>query len=67
MPIRSRVSSLLRNILRRRWVEQDLDEEIRSYVDLLVDEKRTANRRRPASRGGCRAIHDADALQSAGR
>jgi predicted permease len=36
----SRLSSLLRNWLRRPSVERELDEEIRSYKDLLMDEKR---------------------------
>jgi predicted permease len=35
----SRVKSLWRNLFRRPVVEQDLDDELRSYVDLLSDEK----------------------------
>ncbi|MDX2152812.1 MAG: ABC transporter permease [Bryobacteraceae bacterium] len=40
MSLGTRLSSLFRNAARRRAVEQDLDDEVRSYVDLLVDEKR---------------------------
>ena len=35
----SRLSSLLRNWLRRPSVERELDEEIRSYTELLAEEK----------------------------
>jgi predicted permease len=31
--------ALLRNLLRRRQVEHDLDQEIRTYADILADEK----------------------------
>src|SRR5665213_158921 len=31
--------ALLRNLLRRRQVEHDLDQEIRTYADMLADEK----------------------------
>jgi putative ABC transport system permease protein len=34
--------SVVRNLLRRDRVEKDLDEEVRSYVDLLTDEKTVA-------------------------
>src|SRR5581483_7090759 len=34
-----RFRSLLRNVFRRRAVEQDLDEELRAYRDMLADEK----------------------------
>jgi predicted permease len=37
----SRLSSLLRNWLRRPSVERELDEEIRSYTELLTEEKRS--------------------------
>jgi predicted permease len=40
MPGLSRVFSLWRNWLRRRRVERELDEEVRSYADLLTEEKR---------------------------
>jgi putative ABC transport system permease protein len=36
----SRVSSFLRNIFRTRRVEQDLDDEVRAYLDMVIDEKR---------------------------
>ena len=42
MPLHSRVSSLFRNTLRKRRVEQDLDEEVRSYLNMVVDEQRSA-------------------------
>ena len=30
---------LIRNLFRRRPVERDLDQEVRSYADMLADEK----------------------------
>jgi len=42
MPMRSRLTSLLRNLLRRRGIEQDLDDELRAYVDLSATEKQQA-------------------------
>ena len=39
MVLLSRMQSLWRNLRHRVRVEQDLDEELRSYVDLLADEK----------------------------
>src|SRR5258705_12818840 len=42
MFLASRLASLLRNIFREPRVEQDLDEELRAYIDLAVDEKRRA-------------------------
>jgi len=35
----SRIASLLRNLFRRRERDADLDAEVRSYVELLADEK----------------------------
>lgn len=35
----ARLLSLLRNLFRRNQVEQDLDDEVRSYLDSLVEEK----------------------------
>jgi hypothetical protein len=35
----SRIVSLCRNLLRRRPVERDLNDEINAYVDLLADSK----------------------------
>src|SRR6185436_10776706 len=40
--IRTRLASLLRNLLHRRMVERDLDDEIQSTFELLVDEQRNA-------------------------
>jgi len=40
MSIRSRISSFLRSLLRRRQLEHDLDAELRAYFDLLVDRYR---------------------------
>ena len=42
MSIRSRLASLLRNAFLRTRVEQDLDDELRAYVDIAADEKRDA-------------------------
>jgi putative ABC transport system permease protein len=39
---RLRLFTVLRNLFQRERLEKDLDEEVRSYVDLLTDEKRTA-------------------------
>ena len=39
MAIWSRPASAIRNLLRRRRVEQDLDEELRAWVDLTADER----------------------------
>jgi predicted permease len=41
MSIKSRLGSLLRNLTHRDRVERDLDEELRAYVDMAVDEKRS--------------------------
>ena len=40
MSIRSRVASFLRNVMLRQQVEQDLDDELRAYVEMAADEKR---------------------------
>jgi len=48
-----RLASLLRNLFRRKRIECELDEELRAYVDMTVDEKR---------RGG---LADADARRQA--
>jgi predicted permease len=42
MSMQSRFASLLRNAFHRTHVEQDLDEELRAYVDMVADEKRDA-------------------------
>jgi len=38
----SRIISLFRNLLRRRTVEQALDDELQSSVELLTEEKMKA-------------------------
>ena len=38
MPVRSRLGSLLRNLLFRKRVEQDLDDELGAYLDLTAEE-----------------------------
>src|SRR5258708_37552013 len=49
---RVRLSSLLRNIFSRPRVERDLDDELRAYLDLAVDERRRAGMAAgPARRG----------------
>jgi predicted permease len=40
MPLLSRLASLRRNLFTRPRVERDLDEELRTYVDELTEEKR---------------------------
>jgi len=42
MPLGSRILALWRNLARRQRVEEDLDEEIRSYQGMLEDEKQQA-------------------------
>jgi putative ABC transport system permease protein len=42
MSLPSRLASLLRNILRRRRVERDLDDELHAYLDMATDERRNA-------------------------
>jgi predicted permease len=42
MPLVARLSSLVRNILQRQRVERDLDDEVRSYLQMLIDEKQRA-------------------------
>lgn len=42
MSIRTRVISLLRNVMLRQRVEQDLDDELRSYLELEAEERRGA-------------------------
>jgi putative ABC transport system permease protein len=42
MPLLSRLASLRRNLFSRPRVEQDLDEELRAYLDQLTEEKRRA-------------------------
>jgi putative ABC transport system permease protein len=42
MSLTSRLSSLLRNILRKPRVERDLDDELHAYLDMATDERRRA-------------------------
>ncbi len=42
MSVSSYLSSLVRNIFRRRRVDQDLDDEVRAYLDLVIEENRAA-------------------------
>src|SRR6185295_10683123 len=42
MPLMARGSSVMRNLFRHERVDKDLDEEIRSYFDALVEEKLAA-------------------------
>src|SRR6516225_7145199 len=39
MPLLARLTSLARNLFRKRRAECDLDEELRSYLELLTQEK----------------------------
>src|SRR5258708_58446 len=49
---RVRQSSLLRNIFSRPRVERDLDDELRAYLDLAVEERRRASMAADDARGG---------------
>jgi hypothetical protein len=40
--MRSRLTSVLRNLFLRQRVERDLDDELHSYVELAFEEKRDA-------------------------
>jgi len=51
----SRLSSLLRNLFRKRRVEKELDEEVRSYLDLLAQENIKAGMSQEAARREPRA------------
>ncbi len=42
MPLPARLASFLRNMLHKERVERDLDEEVRSYVNMLAEEKMRA-------------------------
>src|SRR6516162_4182825 len=39
MALLARLTSLTRNLFRKQWAERDLDEELRSYLELLTQEK----------------------------
>jgi putative ABC transport system permease protein len=53
--------TVLRNLLERERLERDLDEEVRSYVDLLADEKRAAGL--PEQAAGRAAIVEVGGLE----
>src|SRR5258707_210171 len=50
MPFLHRIKTLWRNLKRRQRVEEELDEEIRSYQAMLEDEKTRAGANPPAAR-----------------
>lgn len=50
MKLGPRITSLFRNLFRRRGVERDLDQEVHSYADLLADEKVRSGARPEAAR-----------------
>ena len=39
MRVWSRISSLVRNLFRKQQVENQLDDEVRAYVDMMTDER----------------------------
>ena len=39
MKLWSRVKSILRNLIRKPQVERQLDDEVRSYVEMMTDER----------------------------
>ena len=39
MKLRRRVHPTIRNLLRKQQLESQLDEELRSYADMVADEK----------------------------
>lgn len=54
MPWISRLASLCRNLLGRKRVERDLDDELRAYLDHLTDEKRAGGLEAPEARRAAR-------------
>ena len=54
MPWLSRLASLRRNLLGRKRVERDLDDELRAYLDQLTDEKRAGGMEVPEARRAAR-------------
>ena len=74
MSIWSRGKSLLRNLFRRNQIERQLDEELRAYVAMLVDEKvargvpaEEARRRAMIEVGGATQVKQAVRETRAGR
>src|SRR5580692_613253 len=60
------LGSLTRNLRRRRHIEQDLDEEVRAHLELLVDQRRATGLDEAAARraaqldlGGIGQVKDA--------
>ena len=49
--MRSRISSVLKNLFLRNRVEQDLDDELRCYIEMVAEEKRGAGLPDNAARG----------------
>ena len=49
------VQRLIRNLARRRQVEQDLDDEIASHVELLIDEHKAAGMSEAEARRAARS------------
>jgi hypothetical protein len=39
MGLRSKLTRIVRNLLREPRVERQLDEEVRAYVDMAIDER----------------------------
>lgn len=69
----TRIRSLVRNLFRRRKVDEDLHDELHSYLDLLVEEKMAAGMAPGAARraakvefGGVDAVKEAVHSASAG-
>src|SRR5947208_1995918 len=64
MPLWQRIETLWRNLARRRRVEEDLDEEIRSYEAMLEDEKTgTGENPRVARREALLALGGAEQIK----
>ena len=54
MPLFVKVRSLLRNLFLSRRVETDLDNEVRSHLELMTEEKVRAGMRREEARRAAR-------------
>ena len=48
--ILARIRSIVRNLLRRERIEQDLDDELRAALELLIDEHRRRGLSAPEAR-----------------
>jgi putative ABC transport system permease protein len=62
MPLRARVYSIWRNIANRNRVERDLDDELRSLFELLVEEKLRSGMSAQAARRS--ALFELDGMES---